>query len=245
MVGPLFAAKARGGPTAPTHGRQRARAVPCGDLGSAATKGRHRGRRWAMSPKANSRAFRRPVTVRWARFGPSNRQWFMHVPRGGVCLSAFLIVRNRQGDVLLGRPRHHAAWAEKGCLPAFRVREIVRRAEWILPASHLLVEESPSHAAKRISRDWAGLRGTNPRLIALDSSRVPSGQFTGSGPNRRRIYHWALGFVYEVRSNSPPTPAPWWTEMKFVPMGKMSTTRVGRGHRDIIRYLGGRESPPQ
>jgi ADP-ribose pyrophosphatase YjhB (NUDIX family) len=179
----------------------------------------------------------RPVTERWARFGPADRKWFIHVPRGGVCLSAFLIVRNLRGDVLLGRPRPHAAWAAHGCLPPFRVREIRQRGEWILPSSHLLMEEAPSQAADRIRRQWAGLRQGRPRLIAIDSSRMGPGQHIGSGRNRWTIHHWAIGFVYEVRSKEPPPAAPWWEETKFFPLAKLRSTRVGRAHKDLIRYL--------
>jgi ADP-ribose pyrophosphatase YjhB (NUDIX family) len=178
-----------------------------------------------------------PVSSRWARFGPTERKWFMHIPRGGVCLSAFVIVRNHEGDVLLGRPRPHSAWAEKGCLPPFRVRELEERREWILPASHLLVDEPPSAAAKRVLRDWAGLRGGKPRLIALDSSLLPTGQFTGRGKNRRPLNHWAIGFVYEARSELLPRTTPWWSEMRFFPPVELRKTRVGRAHKDIIRYL--------
>jgi ADP-ribose pyrophosphatase YjhB (NUDIX family) len=177
-----------------------------------------------------------PIGVRWARFGPTDRKWLMHVPVAGVCLSAFVIVRNRKGDILLGRPRPHPAWAEKGCLPRFRVQELVQQKAWILPASHLMVEEAPEMAARRICRDWAGLRGADPKLIAIDSSRMATGRSTGSGRNRRPLNHWAVGFVYEVRTDHPPAPAPWWSETKFIPRASLRTTRIGRAHRDIIDY---------
>jgi ADP-ribose pyrophosphatase YjhB (NUDIX family) len=185
-----------------------------------------------------------PLSVRWARFGPNDRRWLMHVPVGGVCLSAFVLVRNPNGDVLLGRPRPHRAWADKGCLPPFRVKSLVERNEWILPASHLKVEERPDDAARRICRDWAGLRGARPRMVAVDSSRMATGRWTGSGPTRRPVHHWAVGFVYEVASDRPPPTAPWWSETAFVPMSRLLSTRIGRAHRDFLRYAT-REWPPK
>lgn len=137
----------------------------------------------------------------------------------------------------MGRPRLHPAWPEKGCLPAFRVREINARNEWILPASHLLVDEDPGHAAKRICRDWAGVRRARPRLIAVDSSPMPMSQWAGSGRTRRPIHHWAVGFVYEVRSDAPAPTAPWWSAMRFIPVAELRRTPIGRSHRDLIRYV--------
>ena len=178
-----------------------------------------------------------PLKVRWARFGQDDPAWFQHLPAGGVCLSAFLVVRNRQGDVLLGRPRRDKAWPEKGCMPYWRLQGILDRGEWVLPASHLMVEESPDHAAKRISRDWAGLRGAEPRLVALDSSRMPTGRWVGRGATRRRVNHWAVGFVYEIRTDRRPPMGPGWSETKFVPVQSLGRVPIGRGHRDLLRYL--------
>jgi len=185
----------------------------------------------------------RPVEVRWARLGPTDRRWFIHVPAAGVCLSAFVIVRNRRGDILLGRPRRHRAWPERGCLPYWRVRDIEERGEWILPASHLLMEEAPSTAARRIARVFGGVRSGRPRLIAIDSSRMGTGQWTGRGRSRHRVHHWAIGFVYEVRTGRGPPSAPWWSETKFVPVSKLRQARIGRGHRDLIRYALGHAEP--
>lgn len=178
----------------------------------------------------------RPVTERWARMGPNDAQWFQHVPKGGVCLSAFLVVRNRKGDVLLGRPRRHRAWPERGCLPYWRLEPLMETNSWVLPASHLLMEEHPEQAAARVARVWARLPRVAPRLIALDSSRMPTGRSVGRGRGRRPLYHWAVGFVYEVRTDRSPLPAPWWREIRFVPVNQLRRLRIGRSHRDLLRY---------
>jgi len=178
-----------------------------------------------------------PVTSRWARFGPTNRSWFIHVPRGGFCVSAFVVVRNRRGDVLLGRPTLHRDWPEEGCLPVWRVREEVRAGSWILPASHFLMDESPDHASVRISRKWAGLPGVKPRLVVVESHLFPTDMWAGTGPRRRRINHWALCFIFEVRTDRVPKKGPWWAELRFVPLSELSSIRIGRSHDDIIGSL--------
>lgn len=181
----------------------------------------------------------RPNTVRWARFGPTDRSWFVHVPPGGFCLSGFVVVRDRRGGILLGRPRRHPAWPEKGSLPYWRIEQIGRRGEWILPASHLMVEESPEHAARRIARDWAGLPAARPWLLAIDSSRRDTGRSAGSGRSRRKVYHWDVGFIYGLRSERIPAATPWWKELKFFAPADLRKIRIGRAHRDIVRLATG------
>ena len=184
-----------------------------------------------------------PVTARWARFGPPNRAWFTHVPRGGFCVSAFLIVRNERGDLLLGRPRPHRYWAERGCLPNFRVRELIRQNQWILPASHFLMNESPAHAARRVARTWAGLPRTQPRLVSVDSELFPLR--SGPGTARHPSHHWALCFTFEATSDRRPRPGPLWAELSFVPVRQLRSIRLGRDHWDILRrYLRLRRAGP-
>jgi ADP-ribose pyrophosphatase YjhB (NUDIX family) len=175
-----------------------------------------------------------PLTERYARFGPPYRRMYIHVPRGGVCLSAFVVVRDRQGRILFGRPRAHSAWPERGCLPLWRVREIRKNGEWILPASHLLMGEAPDAAAKRIARIWLGLPGAKPLLAAIDSSGFPTGGRSGSGRSRRREFHWTLCFVYQLRIERLPKAPPPWEELRFFPKGDIRRLTIGRMHRDLL-----------
>lgn len=175
-----------------------------------------------------------PLQSRWARFGPPDRAWFGHIPKGGFCVSAFLIVRNRRGDVLLGQPKEHRDWPEKGCLPYWRVRDIQKENGWILPASHFLVDESPAHAAPRIMRTWAGIAEGSPRLLAVESEVMPTGIKTGSGRARHALNHWALCFVYGLRTNRRPKTPRAWAELKFVPVRKLRKIHIGRNHGDLL-----------
>jgi len=175
-----------------------------------------------------------PLQSRWARFGPPDRAWFSHIPRGGFCVSAFLIVRNRRGDVLLGQPKLHKDWPEKGCLPLWRVKGVRKENGWILPASHFLMEESPEHAATRIMRDWAGISLGRPRLLGVRSEIMPTGAMIGSGRNRRRVNHWALCFIYELRTNRSSHPPRGWAKLRFVPVRELGTIHIGRNHGDLL-----------
>jgi len=178
-----------------------------------------------------------PATSRWARIGPTNRKWLIHVPPGGLCLSAFVLVRNRRGDVLFGRPRPHRNWPEKGGVGVWRIRDLARDGAWTLPATHLLVGENPEHGAKRIARTWAGIPNPRPRLVGVDSCRMPTGQWKGVGRRRRQVYHWAIGFVYEVQASRTPRVDPGWSELRFVPRAQLRSLRIGREHRDFLKYL--------
>lgn len=178
-----------------------------------------------------------PVTSRWARIGPPNRKWLIHVPPAGLCLSAFVLVRNRRGDVLFGRPRPHRNWPEKGGVGVWRIRELERDNAWTLPATHLLMGEDPEHAAKRIARTWAGLSNPRPRLVGVDSAQLPSSGWTGRGRWRRRVHHWAIGFVYELRASRTPRLDPGWSELRFFPRAQLRSLRIGREHRDFFKYL--------
>ena len=177
----------------------------------------------------------RPLQSRWARIGPTDRRWLSHVPPGGVCISAFLIVRNRRGDLLLGRPRGHPDWPEKGCYPLWRLREVAKEGRWILPASHFQMDESPAHAARRIASIWAGISRATPRLVTVESEVFSLGRRMGSGRFRHRLTHWALCFIYEVVTDETPRKRAAWAELKFVPERELRRVRFGRDHRDIYR----------
>jgi ADP-ribose pyrophosphatase YjhB (NUDIX family) len=149
-------------------------------------------------------------------------------------VSAFLIVRNRRADVLLGQPKLHKDWPEKGCLPIWRVKDVQKEKGWILPASHFLMDESPAEAATRIMRDWAGIRVGHPRLLGAESEIMPTGAVIGSARNRRRVNHWALCFIYGLTTNRLPNPPRGWAQLRFVPVRELATIHMGRNHGDLL-----------
>ena len=151
-------------------------------------------------------------------------------------MSVFLVVRNKSGAILFGRPKRHRAWPEKGCVPYWRLDDLIREECWVLPASHLLMEEHPDHAARRVAKDWAGLPTARVKFLGVDSSSLPGVLWEGRGKTRRPTHHWAIGFVYGARTHAPPPQGPWWEETKFVPVKELRGLRIGRAHRDLLGY---------
>jgi len=173
-----------------------------------------------------------PVRKRWARFGPDNPRRLVHAPEAGVCLSAFLVAR-RGNSILIGRPHAHNAWPEKGGYPKWQASELERQGVWLLPATHLLIGESPDQAAKRIAREWAGLKGAT-RFVMVQSHLRPIRLWNP----RLKGNHWDICFVYELRPRGPIHFGPWWSEMRFTPISAIRNIRFGRGHRDVLKEAG-------
>src|SRR5439155_1704537 len=75
------------------------------------------------------------------------------IPAGGVCLSAFVIVTDtgHPTNVLMGHMNPRAPWDHIGALDPSRVE--VHSRGWMLHSSHLIFQESPGDAARRIARE--------------------------------------------------------------------------------------------
>lgn len=172
---------------------------------------------------------------RWARL-------HQDVSDMGVCLSTF-IVGLRGHSVLLGRPLEHDAWPEKGGYSKLGSMALEKEAAWLLPATHLMMEESPDRAAQRIAREWAGLKG-RPEFVMVQSHLRPR------PPKAPKGNHWDICFVYEMKLRKLPSKKPWWSVMAFVPLATVDNMKIGRGHLDILEEAGylkrkrkGREVP--
>lgn len=183
------------------------------------------------------------VTERWARIGPRDPSWLIHVPSTGLCLSAFVIIRKR-GSILLGRPHAHDSWPEKGGFPKRHAARIEKDGLWLLPATHLLMEEAPDRAARRIANQWAGVKGV-PKFVMVQSHlrlpRQPRSVLRSKKQSQRkrtRLHHWDICFVYELKAGTNPKPKPWWLETRFISPPKIRGMPLGRGHKDILKAAG-------
>ena len=152
-----------------------------------------------------------------------------HTHDAGVCLSAFIVAR-KGNSILVGRPRGGNAWPEKGGYPKDLAVKLEKERAWLLPATHLLVEESPDHAARRIAGQWVGLLG-RPRFVMVQSHIRPHSLWNP----RAKGKHWDICFVYELAARSVPKRKPWWSEMRFVPLSKVRGIKMGRGHKDVLK----------
>jgi hypothetical protein len=179
-----------------------------------------------------------PVTERWARIGPTKKSWLIHVPKAGLCLSSFVVVTNPEDDILLGRPREHEAWPKAGGLPKFHSKQLEKEEEFLLPATHLLMEESPDHAATRIARDWVGYLDAKPSFREVQSHLRPS-ELWRTRDKKHGSNHWDICFVYSMQANDLPSGIkPWWREMRFVPSSQISKLKLGRGYKDVLKQAG-------
>jgi ADP-ribose pyrophosphatase YjhB (NUDIX family) len=170
-----------------------------------------------------------PAAERWARIGERDPSWMVHVPKAGLCLSAFVIIR--KGDsFLLGRPHASKAWPERGGYPMGPASVLEKEGSWLLPATHLMMDESPDHAAKRVANEWAGVGGT-PRFMMVQSHTRPRAK-SRSG---KRLNHWDICFVYNLQTQSNPKPLPWWSETRFFQPDQVARKKLGRGHKDVLK----------
>jgi hypothetical protein len=155
------------------------------------------------------------------------------VPEGGLCLSAFLVITEPgHGErVLMGHLNPAAPWDHIGALDASRTA--VHSKGWMLPSSHLIVNESPDAAAQRIAveqleRDDLSFSGAKVVSEVYTPRRFP-------GITR----HWDLEFLFrgEWPGGAPPRAAAW-TELRFVDLATAARTDIARSHEDVLESAG-------
>jgi len=99
-------------------------------------------------------------TFLWmAPFAPP-KGW-TNVPRGGMCLSAFLFVMSER-KILLGKYAEHPAWEQLCGMDNKRIKNNIHG--WTIPASHLKFGEDPRDTARRIGE----------QILTLDKGLVYS-----------------------------------------------------------------------
>ncbi|MCI4348139.1 MAG: NUDIX hydrolase [Thermoplasmata archaeon] len=155
------------------------------------------------------------------------------VPEDGLCLSAFVIL-SPEADlsaVLMGHMNPAAPWDHLGALDPGRVE--AHRHGWMLPSSHLIVQESPEEAARRVLVEQLHL----PPL-PLEGPKVVS----EVGPSRRyptRRGHWDLEFLFRglVHDWDLATPDAW-TELRFVDLHTTRRTEIARSHDEVLASAG-------
>jgi len=155
------------------------------------------------------------------------------IPAGGVCLSAFLIVTEagHPTKLLMGHMNPEAPWDDLGALDPSRVE--VHSRGWMLPSSHLIFQESPGDAARRIAReqlDLPDLPLTGPLVVseAYTPRRFPD------APK-----HWDIEFLFrgELPAAAVPHSAAW-AELAFVDLRRTAKSEIARSHEDVIESAG-------
>ena len=147
-------------------------------------------------------------------------------------MSAFIIAK-RGSKILMGKVRGTQDWPERGGYPRLAAIELEREGAWLLPATHLMMEEHPDDAAKRITHKWVGLRGV-PKFVMVQSHIRPATLERKAAKGN----HWDLCFVYELKVLGTPRTRAWWSEFRFVSSPELHKLKIGRGHLDILKEAG-------
>jgi hypothetical protein len=152
------------------------------------------------------------------------------IPPGGLCLSAFLIAQDDQGRVVMGKLDPQAPWDHIGALDPKRIE--LHRKGWMLPASHLMVHESPQAAIKRVASEQLelqDLRISDPKIV---SEVYPPRYFPDLAE------HWDLEFISfaSVRSIQLRTRA--FLELALIDPKVTRRSEIARSHEDILASVG-------
>jgi hypothetical protein len=155
------------------------------------------------------------------------------IPKDGLCLSTFLILRAQDNAhaVLMGHMNPAAPWDDIGALDRERIE--AHRHGWMLPSSHLIYYESPDESAQRILREQLELP---PQTLA-----PPVVMSETYAPRRHpgATQHWDLGFLYQGSIPSRPVPfAPAWKELAFVDTRTVRRSEIARSHEDVLSLIG-------
>jgi hypothetical protein len=152
---------------------------------------------------------------------------------GGFCLSTFVILTlvDRPTSVLVGRMNPEAPWDHLGGLDPERVER--HRGGWVLPATQLLLRESPDESAQRIVHELLGIDG-----MPLGPPHVVSEVYA---PRRdpATTNHWDLSFLYRGTWSGPPPSVPSvWTDLRFVDVRTVRRSEFARVHEEVLDHVG-------
>jgi ADP-ribose pyrophosphatase YjhB (NUDIX family) len=155
------------------------------------------------------------------------------VPRGGLCLSSFLVLaeKGRINRILMGRLNPAAPWDHIGALDAPRMA--VHSKGWMLPSSHLILYESPHDAARRILHEQLNLDE-----IELSEPKVVSEVYIPKRfPNLQS--HWDIEFIFRGEIGEDQLkPRSVWVALEFLDLGKLNSSDISRSHDDILASVG-------
>lgn len=155
------------------------------------------------------------------------------IPKPGLCLSAFVILTStrRLCAVLMGRMNPEARWDHLGALDPGRVG--VHSRGWMLPSSHLIYEESPQVAARRILSEQLGLDQLEVEGPQVVSEVGTPRRFPGLGG------HWDLEFLFRGTLDETAVPThPAWSRLEFVDTRTTAAAEFARSHEEVLASAG-------
>ncbi len=152
-----------------------------------------------------------------------------HAPKGGTCISAFLVLRGDEG-ILVGKMTKPEAWIEKFYVGEMFAPRYATSNKWIIPASHLEYGEKPDDAGMRILTQQVGVKGN------LTFRQVQS--HLSQSPVDPEEAHWDICFVYDGVLKGRVERPDWFSELRFVDPASLSSADFTRGHGDVLKEFG-------
>jgi ADP-ribose pyrophosphatase YjhB (NUDIX family) len=150
-----------------------------------------------------------------------------HAPKGGTCLSSFLILKG-SGGILAGKMVRPEIWVERFFVGEQFAPKYAESNKWLLPACHLKYGEKPEDAARRVLTEQAGLKNVKLALREVQSHLAED-------PNDSEAAHWDICFVYEGNVKGKVERPEWFSELKFVKPKDVTSDDFTRGHGDVLR----------
>jgi ADP-ribose pyrophosphatase YjhB (NUDIX family) len=153
-----------------------------------------------------------------------------HVPKGGTCLSSFLVLKRKDG-ILVGKMTKPQVWVERFFMGEKFAPMYASSNKWLIPASHLKYGEKPEDAAARILVEQVELTRSKLSLLQIQSH-------LSQDPKYPEIAHWDICFVYGGTLRKEPRIPEWFSELRFVKTRELASEDFTRGHGDVLRELG-------
>ena len=165
------------------------------------------------------------MKMKKALFNESN------VPRGGTCLSSFLVLKS-DGKILVGKMTRPEIWIEKFLVGEMFAEKYAKSGKWVLPASHLLYGEHPLDAARRVLSDQLAVKDK----LELSLTQVQS--HLSQDPKDPDVAHWDVCFVYGGEIHQTISRPAWYASLELLDPLAISKDDFTRGHGDVLEQLG-------
>jgi ADP-ribose pyrophosphatase YjhB (NUDIX family) len=153
-----------------------------------------------------------------------------NVPKGGTCLSSFLLLKSK-GGILVGKMTKPEIWVARFFVGEMFAPKYAASNKWLLPASHLKYGEKPEDAAMRILVEQVGAAKSKLSLLQVQSH-------LSQDPNDPEAAHWDICFVYGGTVRGRLQIPEWFSELKFMKPRELASEDFTRGHGDVLRELG-------
>ena len=152
------------------------------------------------------------------------------VPKGGTCLSSFLVLRGK-GGILVGKVAKPEIWIDRFLVGEMFVQKYASSNKWLIPASHLKYGEKPEDAAMRVLVEQVGSKKIKLKFLEVQSH-------LSEDPNDPEAAHWDICFVYGGTLKGKIQTPEWFSELRFVKPRDIESDDFTRGHGDVLKELG-------